>query len=423
MNTYIAYERGEVSVPLNFLLNQSGGLDVNDSISKYFSLNYRPKENRLILYAGKYIGCFKLNNLISVNIKPKFDISNLKRILSISDSKIEILNFLYANYECSLVDEFSLSLIVKVFNERLIKIYSEGFLKDYILKDEPSVSIRGRVNINRSMQKHWSRGEINKVEISYYNYTENNIFNKVVKKSIELALQMVKNGLKIPDSEIKNLLFYYSLFESVDSDFTYNEYLNFKDKINKISQLRDYYIPICQICNLIIEKKGIDFNFEMKGSEIANSFILNMESVFESYLLSILNIGFQDNLILKDGNKAGKKKLFDDADHNAQPDYILYDDNVARIVLDAKYKSKISEADRYQIISHSLSYNCHIAVLILPLSSKVDRVKKIGTIGDEFKITLYEYYFDLTSKDLESEERYLVEKINEINLCHSRLES
>ncbi|EHU1961283.1 5-methylcytosine-specific restriction enzyme subunit McrC [Acinetobacter baumannii] len=414
MNTYIAYERGEISVPLNLLFNQVGRLDINDSISKYFSLSYRAKENRLILYAGKYIGCFRLNDLIVVNVRPKFDISNLKRILLLSDNKIEILNFLYANYERSLVDNFSQSLIIKVFNERLLKIYSEGFLKEYILKEESSASIRGRVNINRSMQKHWSRGEINKVEISYYNYTEDNIFNKVIKKSIELLLQLIKDGLKIHDNEVKSLLFYYSLFDSVDSNFTYNEYLSFKDKIYKISSLRDYYIPLCQICNLIIEKKGIDFNFEMNGDEIANSFILNMESVFEGYLLNVLSSSFKGNLTLKNGNKTGKKKLFNDADHDAQPDYILYENSIAKIILDAKYKSKISESDRYQIISHSLSYNCKIAVLILPLGSSVDRLKRIGTIGEEFKITLYEYYFDLTSRDLECEEFQLIENIKQI---------
>ncbi|MDC5461073.1 McrC family protein [Acinetobacter baumannii] len=414
MNTYIAYERGEISVPLNLLFNQVGRLDINDSIGKYFSLSYRAKENRLILYAGKYIGCFRLNDLIVVNVRPKFDISNLKRILLLSDNKIEILNFLYANYERSLVDNFSQSLIIKVFNERLLKIYSEGFLKEYILKEESSASIRGRVNINRSMQKHWSRGEINKVEISYYNYTEDNIFNKVIKKSIELLLQLIKDGLKIHDNEVKSLLFYYSLFDSVDSNFTYNEYLSFKDKIYKISSLRDYYIPLCQICNLIIEKKGIDFNFEMNGDEIANSFILNMESVFEGYLLNVLSSSFKGNLTLKNGNKTGKKKLFNDADHDAQPDYILYENSIAKIILDAKYKSRVSESDRYQIISHSLSYNCKIAVLILPLGSSVDRLKRIGTIGEEFKITLYEYYFDLTSRDLEYEEFQLIENIKQI---------
>ncbi|MFL4395434.1 hypothetical protein RJ729_11365 [Acinetobacter pittii] len=414
MNTYIAYERGEISVPLNLLFNQVGRLDINDSIGKYFSLSYRAKENRLILYAGKYIGCFRLNDLIVVNVRPKFDISNLKRILLLSDNKIEILNFLYANYERSLVDNFSQSLIIKVFNERLLKIYSEGFLKEYILKEESSASIRGRVNINRSMQKHWSRGEINKVEISYYNYTEDNIFNKVIKKSIELLLQLIKDGLKIHDNEVKSLLFYYSLFDSVDSNFTYNEYLSFKDKIYKISSLRDYYIPLCQICNLIIEKKGIDFNFEMNGDEIANSFILNMESVFEGYLLNVLSSSFKGNLTLKNGNKTGKKKLFNDADHDAQPDYILYENSIAKIILDAKYKTRVSESDRYQIISHSLSYNCKIAVLILPLGSSVDRLKRIGTIGEEFKITLYEYYFDLTSRDLEYEEFQLIENIKQI---------
>lgn len=423
MNTYFANERGEVSVPLNLLIDQLGGGDIDNSITKYFSLNYRPKENRLVLYAGKYIGSFKLNNKVLVHIKPKFDIFNLKRILSVSDNKVEILNFLYAHYERSTVDSFSLSLILRIFIERLTMIYTEGFLKDYIVKIDSSTSIRGRVNINRSMQKHWSKGEVHKVEISYYDYTENNIFNKVIKKSIELSLGLINKGVKISESEVKKMLFYYSLFEYVDSDFTYSEYLNFKESIERISQLRDYYIPICQICILIIERKGIDFRFDMKGSETANSVILDMESIFETYLLGVLKLGFNNELIIKDGNKGGKKKLFSDADHNAQPDYILFNYDIAEIVLDAKYKLKVSEADRYQIISHALSYNCRIAVLILPLSSSLERVRKIGTIGDEFKITLYEYYFDLASNDLEREERYMIEKINEIYFWDIKLHS
>lgn len=76
------------------------------------------------------------------------------------------------------------------------------------------------------------------------------------------------------------------------------------------------------------------------------------------------------------------------------------------MIADAKYKTKTKETDRYQVISHALSYDSKIAVLVLPKEEGYtgESLRKLGGVGTQYSIDVYEYYFDLSSDDLESEE-------------------
>src|SRR5690606_26357575 len=109
------------------------------------------------------------------------------------------------------------------------------------------------------------------------------------------------------------------------------------------------------------------------GADIRlSSFTLDMASTFEKYLLNSIrnnrNI-FPENTSIIDGNNEGKKRLYNqpsESKSDAKPDIIIKTGESFRIIVDAKYKVKSKEDDRYQVIAHSLSYGAKIAVLILP---------------------------------------------------------
>ena len=85
--------------------------------------------------------------------------------------------------------------------------------------------------------------------------------------------------------------------------------------------------------------------------------------------------------------------------------------NDAKIMMigDVKYKIKPQETDRYQIVTHALSYQVNRAILIYPkkFNSARSGVHRLGIIGPSSnEIEIFEYYFDL-SGDLEQEELLL----------------
>ena len=85
--------------------------------------------------------------------------------------------------------------------------------------------------------------------------------------------------------------------------------------------------------------------------------------------------------------------------------------------MDAKYKDKATESDRYQIISHALSFGANKAILVMPLSERsASGLLRQGRIGEP-GIEIYEYYFNLENEDLESEEANYVQVIRDLCLA------
>jgi len=125
---------------------------------------------------------------------------------------------------------------------------------------------------------------------------------------------------------------------------------------------------------------------------------------------------FPEGTSILDGNKEGRKKFFNQPSFgkgDAKPDIIIKKQDDYHIIADAKYKLKTKDTDRYQVISHALSYGASVAVLILPKEESYDGANliKIGEVGISIHIDVYEYYFDLSSNDLLSEEKLLVEAL------------
>lgn len=212
------------------------------------------------------------------------------------------------------------------------------------------------------------------------------------------------------------LIDFYSLFDAVSLDESFNSFDEVYSAVrnDKVSVLRNYYSNICEICRIIIDRRGVSFD-KNGGDAQLNSIVLDMASIFEKYLLNSLRINrniFPIGTSILDGNNEGRKKLYNQPSigtGDAKPDIIFNIANNCLIIADAKYKLKTKEIDRYQVISHALSYGARIAVLILPKDEdyKGGALVKLGSIGAEHAINVYEYYFNLSSEDLVSEENKL----------------
>jgi 5-methylcytosine-specific restriction enzyme subunit McrC len=146
-----------------------------------------------------------------------------------------------------------------------------------------------------------------------------------------------------------------------------------------------------------------------RGKEIElSSYIINFETLFEDYLREALRIRLKsDAVTLKvlDGNKEGKRRLFDDtAEPPAQPDIVIFGgSNAPLAVLDVKYKEKVDRADINQAVTYAVSYRTEKAILVhQALNAQVAGLRKIGSIG---KLELFGFAIDLASDNLEHEEQ------------------
>ncbi len=414
-----AEERKEIDIAISEVVKDGGKLSILPNVKNYFSIDYKPKNDKLSLVAGGFIGLIPITSDLAVEIKPKFSIQNLTRIVGIAEDNFNTLNFFSKKYRKSnekspVIFEF----MAECLAIELQTLVTEGLIKDYIAKTDETYKIRGRININKSIKSLWSHGHFNKVSISYFDFTLDNPFNRLIKMTLKFCIEELNliqsNKLFLRESLIE----YYSMFDAVALDdgpscldSVFNEIRN-----DKVSVLRNYYINISEICRLILNRTSISFDKDGDDHKLS-SFTLNMETIFEKYLLNSIRANrtvFDEGATILDGNNEGRKKFYNQpslASGDAKPDIIVNHGDRCLIIADAKYKDKTKETDRYQIISHALSFDAKIAVLILPKNNNHngDTLQKLGCIGGSFQIDVYEYYFDLASNNLEHEERVLTE--------------
>lgn len=421
LKIHSAVEREETSIPIQDILTGDGVPHIFPEIKSkaYFDIDFRG--NQLVLVAGKYIGLIPINEWTAINVQPKVGVSSLVHIISKSREYLDSLHFFERYYkETSTTSPTIFEFFANCLSIELQKLEREGVYKQYIRRHSNLSAPKGRVNIGRTAINNWSKGLYYKVSCDYFEFTADNHYNRMIK----FTLWYVLNHLIRLGSNNKNLIkalgYYYNYFDSIPLD----KNRRFLDPVvadihdQKIPVLRMYYENLCKICRCIIEDIGIMLTSPGEDVKML-SFIINMENVFEKYLLYVLRES-QDllgsDVMILDGNKEGKRYFFKDTKkYEAKPDIIVRHDSEFKLIADAKYKKKSSETDRYQIISHALSYGVNKAVLIMPLSDQQNPgLVRLGEVGHQFGVEVYEYYINLESDDLEDEELTYIQDIKDL---------
>lgn len=159
---------------------------------------------------------------------------------------------------------------------------------------------------------------------------------------------------------------------------------------------------------LILENKII--SLERRGFDIVlDTFIVNFEEVFEDYIRHVLLDLCPDTCWVRNGNREGRKPLFDEGkEPPAQPDIVIIDASTRKkVIFEVKYKDKLSRDDYNQAITYTVSYRTKTVVLVhQATSSHLPGLRKIGSIDG---IQLLSYAIDLASNEIEHEEKKLSE--------------
>ncbi len=420
---YPAVERTPTTIPIQDVLSPDGIPHIFPEVTSrgYFDIDFRG--NKLVLIAGKYIGLIPINERVAINVQPKVGVANLVHIISKSKEQLDALTFFERTYKhAATVSQTIFEFLARSLAIALQTIDKEGMYKQYLGRHANVTAPKGRINIARTAQLNWMRGIYYKVFIDWFEFTADNHFNRMVKYSLWYCLNhLMKIGSTNVDL-IKELSYFYDFFMSIPLDKNRNFLQPVIDDIHdqKIPVLRAYYENICKICRVIIEDIGITLTEPGEDIKLL-SFIINMEHIFERYLLFILrekNHFFGEDYRIQDGNKEGKRFLLSDpSKFEAKPDIIINHLTGAKLIMDAKYKDKATESDRYQIISHALSFGANKAILVMPLSERsASGLLRQGRIGEP-GIEIYEYYFNLENEDLESEEANYVQVIRDLCLA------
>jgi 5-methylcytosine-specific restriction enzyme subunit McrC len=176
-------------------------------------------------------------------------------------------------------------------------------------------------------------------------------------------------------------------------------------------RLRGNYEGLLRVYQLLLTGGGIAFTFQPGGMELP-SFLFDLEDIFERFIRqTFLQALRPQKIAVLDGNKHQGRLFEDNKTYPTKPDLIFRRGKKNVIALgEVKYKPKIKEADRYQIISHVTAAKSPLGILFSPAnegeSQRLDRIGRLAT-GAQF----YHYRVDIRG-DIKAAQQQMVQDVS-----------
>ena len=189
------------------------------SLSKYIEENL---SSQLVVFGYRklrfinYVGIIALDNLI-IEILPKISLSGEasedRRVLIFMLSKCRKLNIIAEEFMGSGVTNNTLiDIIGEIFYRELSKELQKGTYNEYVSVENSIGNIKGKLLVTKHSKVN--RFNKNKAYCTYDEFTEDNFFNRILKRALDYLLKKVKNErLK------SNLRILERSFEEVSDEF------------------------------------------------------------------------------------------------------------------------------------------------------------------------------------------------------------
>ena len=419
-NIVTVQEYDYLDIDVGKMVGPDGRLSIDDRAHKFFDL--RRKGNQLRLATKGFIGLVPLTDNISVLIQPRLPISNLMRLLDFSGVSFSLIPDFVREFQDDPESIDSVQeLLIRSFVVGLRVLDRDGLWKEYVRTINRGSSPTGKWVLGATVRSHWARAMFHKVVSEDYRLTSSLEPNRVLKSAIEQAIRFCRSTDSIKLTEtIDELRYHANNFRAVVGKANRQSIQAAEEllKGNRLPAHRQQYAALLSIALKILGESGIEI--QGVGSNIrAQSFVIDMATVFEKYVLFILRErlpSYIPGVEVLDGNTAGRKSFYvDQQNPPATPDIVIKSDGKTIAVLDCKYKRSPSEHDRYQVVSYALTYDAPKVGFVLPAlpSAKESTTKYVGTVGATFPVEVYESRVDVSSAAVLDSERTFAEEVFE----------
>ncbi|WP_186203792.1 5-methylcytosine restriction system specificity protein McrC [Burkholderia gladioli] len=408
-------------------MGPNGELIVYPDVLKDDYFTIRAKKGSLVLQAGSRIGIIPVNSNLHLNVRPKVPLSNLERVIFLSNHQPESLRQYEREYDshryrAASVEDF----LIDAFLNRVEDIHDNGLLKTYRKEVSNGSFPRGTIDFHKTMQ-HQARGRLAVGSARYVRHVDNGP-NRLIKYVLALLLSRLSGSKH--KKQRGRVLTQLAYFDGVSDDIQ-QKFLSEASVLDPsvIVGTRQYYGAAIALALTILSGSGISFLSAQSKFEMG-TLLLNLGDAFEEYVRYCLSVINEESASLRvfDGNKSGedgaRKKLLDKladtlsvgADTPATPDVVIEHYSPpfrpSTLVIEVKYKrieALVSREDLNQLIAYVASYGANAGVFILPSHSA--RQRGLVALGSIANVPIYQYFFNLDAVDIVGEERRLRETV------------
>lgn len=334
-----------------------------------------------------YVGIIKINNLI-IEILPKISLSNDiikdRKMLIFMLSKcnklsVDIKELLNSN----ILNNSLLDILAKVYSKKLLSELQKGLYREYVSKEEALSIIKGKILISKSIKENTINK--NKMNCKYDEFTEDNLFNAILKRAINVILFSIKN-----DDVKKELNIINNLFNDVSDIYISNNIiLNYK-----LNRMNNRFLECFTLAKLILLNSSMDKSL---GKENGFSILFEMNYLYEEYIGVLLKEVFNDTNISINTQEKSRYLLWNTLKERNEialkPDIVIYKDNKPKVIIDTKWKRSsidnretYSQSDIYQMYAYITTYTeCEECILLYPREENISHSewKLNQNIGDK----------------------------------------
>lgn len=420
-------EYGPVEVSPGQVMRSDGTLRIPvEVLNRFVTTDF--KDGRLRVRALGVCGVFALTDEISVQVRPRFPLTNLTHMVSVCGYVPTALSALRTYRTTDRWEDWMLDVVTDAFLVALETIEERGLLRIYRRRVDGSSYPHGRIEIAATVTRYASRGANHKAAYSWFEKTSDNEANRCLKAAAlrlhrKYMSQPLASGTRDRISRLGNAL---RLLDEVTDD---RRQVFMGDALVRgsaaLPEARAYYRPALDLAVAALSDHGFDLDAE-SGSMTVGSLLIRTEDLFEDFVrLSLLRaLAGHPHLSVLDGNvQPGKRPLFEKiAEENsvplpahsgvgkgnvpdATPDVLFMNqDGSFPLVADVKYTNVVRYADRAeleQVMTYGVRYHSPVVLTIHPRrENAAGGLVVSGRIGD---ILVAQYRVDLAADDLDAE--------------------
>ena len=388
-------EFAEVPVRIEALIG-SGELKFDERTIGRGYFNVTLRGGQVVFRADRYVGLIPVTETFAIRVKPRASIASLSFMLA----KSGVAPVAIPSFSRGYLPRFQVSDdLEKTYCESLLqgieRVIQRGVMKGYVAVAKPP-SWRGRLLIGRTVQKHISRGVRYRHEFAYNVLSKGIVENVALRESLMLLKRRVrKNGVAgIDRTRIDGLL---GQLGGVPDWHEGRAALvsALGRRIAVLAPQVGYYRDPLWVAFLLLQSSLPDMDGD--GAVALDSLVVDASKVFEAYVRRVLfDRAPAHGWNVRDGNLKPSNFFVEHGDYTVRPDIVIAQGNTPIAVLDAKYKLKPKDGDRYELLAFMDALGVQHGGFVCPQHEESRSTFLGTTIGSKRMSSLR---FDLAASD------------------------
>lgn len=301
------------------------------------------REGHYDLTPSSVVGLVDLGSAV-VEIRPKIPISRLLFLLSYAlDRRRDWGEPLGLERADNLFEA-----IVESFTRLIQRTMHRGILCGYRGEEDTLNSIRGRLRFGEQIRRHF--GRFPPAEVAFDDFTEDIELNRLLKATLAALLR-----LPLRSNRTKALLHTHLMLLERVRLVAYDPRQLPEIAFNR---LNEHYRPAVELAKLILRHASFDPQY---GSAVAPSFLIDMNGVFEDFLVTALREALKLSKWSFPQGTQHRSLALDYLDRiPLKPDLSWWEDGRCVFVGDAKYKMQgngrgVHQQDLYQMLAYTIA--------------------------------------------------------------------